>query len=162
MKKRRLFVISSISVMAIIVVLIYCVINNAFLLPGKDSAETLLNRNEEDILIVVNYLVCNDNPFVYIATSDGYMYTGYTKKIEDQVVSESINRLLTKKGFRAITKSGNTISFLRWARLMDFGSGLAYSIDNEKEPTLPYLTKLESLSQNGWYYYEEDHNKQAS
>ena len=62
----------------------------------------------------------------------------------------------------SIEKNDNTIHFLRWTWLMDFGSGYAYSINGIDKPRLPYLTKTIPLVEDGWYYYEEDYNQKVA
>ena len=37
--------------------------------------------------------------------------------------------------------------------------GIAYSINNESLPTVLYLTDVELLSENNWFYYEADYNE---
>ena len=38
------------------------------------------------------------------------------------------------------------------------GAGIVYTIDGIK-PSLQFLTKLEKLDRNNWYYYEADFNE---
>ena len=63
------------------------------------------------------------------------------------------------RGYKGIGRDGNTIYFVRWTRLMDFGAGIAYSVNGKDEPELDFVTKLEPLSEDGWYFYEEDYNE---
>lgn len=130
-----------------------------FFLVGKEKAEHYFSRDKTDILIVTNYLEKSEHQVIYINDSDGSIYVGYNDKIDDEIVVKALERLFNKQGYQSIEKNNNTIHFLRWTRLMDFGSGFAYSINAENKPVLPHLTKLEPLSEDGWYYYEEDYNK---
>jgi hypothetical protein len=109
-------------------------------------------KNQDNILLVTRYLInCNDNS-VYINTN-----SEEAASIEEPQVTDAINTLYGK-GYRVINKNGNTIHFQRSTRLMDFESGIAYSIDGS-EPRLTFLTKLVSLSESNWYYYEADFNE---
>jgi len=62
-----------------------------------------------------------------------------------------------------MSKGGNAVHFERWS-MMEHGSGIVYSIDGTiitdgDRSGLDYLTRLEPLSEPGWYYYEEDYNE---
>ena len=37
--------------------------------------------------------------------------------------------------------------------------GIAYSINKTDKPVIEFLTELEQLSENGWYYYKADYNE---
>ena len=120
--------------------------------PGKEEMEKFFNKDRELLEMVVCYLEKSGCDSVYIHKNmivDG---------IEDETVVKAIDQLF-KRGYKGVTKDGNTISFLRWTRLMDFGSGIAYSINEVDDPVLQYLTKLDPLSEKRWYYYEEDYNE---
>ena len=80
-------------------------------------------------------------------------------QLKDKKVSEALNRLFEKEKYYIISKNANTIRFVIWTRGMDFGSGITYSINKIDYPTIEYLTKLEPLSEDGWYYYEADYSK---
>ena len=125
----------------------------------KDKAEKYFNRDKKDFYIIAEYFANSDYPSIRITESNGKMFVGYNKTIADDAVVKAVHRLLNKRGYRAINKNGNTISFLRWIKIIDFVSGIAYSINEEDKPKLQFLTLLEPLSESGWYYYEEDYNE---
>jgi len=126
---------------------------------GKDKAERFFQRDKADLVLVADYFADRDYPVVRITSADGLVFAGYPMEIEDQVVRSAIERLFNKRGYKSIDKIGNTIIFHKWTRLMDFGSGITYSMNGEDAPVLQFLTKLEPLSEKGWYYYEEDYNE---
>ena len=128
-------------------------------IPSKNAAEQLLKRDIDHILTVTEFLVNLEQPTAYINSADGSMYIGYTVNIDDEEVALAIKHLIESSGYHIIEKNNNTIYFLRWTRLMDFGGGITYSIDGQNKPELPHLTKLEPLSEENWYYYEEDYTK---
>lgn len=41
---------------------------------------------------------------------------------------------------------------------LDAGGGIAYSVNDSGPINLQLLTKLKSLSETNWYYYEENDN----
>ena len=92
--------------------------------------------------------------------------------INDDNVALALNAL-RGRGYSALHRVDNIIRFLRSSRGRHFGNGIVYSIDgvepnygvNPRDPLygsvesptqIMYLTKLEPLSEPGWYYYEAD------
>lgn len=65
--------------------------------------------------------------------------------------------VLKRIGYKMVEKDNNAINYLRSSSLNE-GRGLVYSIDGS-EPQLQFLTRIEPLSENGWYYYEENFNE---
>lgn len=135
--------------------------------PSKDKAEDVLKQDNSDLVLITEYLSDSEYSEIYINDSDfsfkrPVMFTGLKTRyvnIEDKTVIAAINRLFIEREYSVIDRKGNSISFQRWTRLMDFGSGIAYSINAVDEPELTYQTKLEPLKENQWYYYEEDYNE---
>ena len=126
----------------------------------KDKAERYFNRDKEDIMLITQYFVKSGYSNILINDTNGNMSIGYTCiKINDETVKKAVNNLIDKRGYISIQRTDNTISFAMWCRLSDVSRGIAYSIDKEHEPTLEYLTELEPLEENGWYYYEDDFNE---
>jgi hypothetical protein len=79
--------------------------------------------------------------------------------VSDQKVIDTV-ALLFSSGYQTITKKENAIVFLRWTG-RDSGRGVVYSLDGQlpNESVLPFLIRIEPLSIEGWYYYEEDFNE---
>ena len=156
-----ILIIASIAIIAGLI----CWMIYSFSPPDKNKAERLLARDKADMILITEHFIKSNYLEIYINESrakKGSMFTGLETRdvnIEDRTVAEAIYRLFEKRGYKGINRDGNTISFLKWTRLMDFGSGIVYSINREDEPVLQYLTKIEPLSENGWYYYEEDYNE---
>lgn len=131
--------------------------------PDKDEMEKYLQQDKDDLVLITEYFINSDYSEISINESDfkkGIMFTGISTRevnIENETAMKAINRIF-KRGYHLILKNGNTISFEKWC----FGEehhGLAYSINSEDEPVLQFLTELDQLSENGWYYYEEDYNE---
>lgn len=140
---------------------------DGYLFPiGYEKTEKNFTEDYELLVIVTQYFANSnyDDIYIHYTMEEGVMsVSGERIMIEDSEIVETIN-VLERRGYQSIGKGGNTIYFLRSTRLMDFGSGVAYSIDGsepkDKDPGgLQFLTKLEPLSVPNWYYYEEDYNE---
>ena len=103
----------------------------------------------EDLFSTVNeYLIASNKENIYIPEENN--------NITEKDVLKAIKGL-KRVGYYSITKNNDAISYLRWAKL-DEGRGLVYSINGD-DPILQFLTKIEPLPENNWYYYEEDFNE---
>ena len=159
---KRSILIILICAMSIVIYKLICglYIGGFFLPPiDQDKMERIFLGDREYLIRVKNYIADVDCDDVYISATMnmGEIHiSGENMQIEDDEVSESFEKL-KKRGYRVISKDGNTINFLRWSNL-DNGRGVAFSIDGS-EPKLQFLTKLEPLSEPNWYYYEEDFNE---
>lgn len=135
---------------------------------SKATMEKELIKNKEAIISVINYLtdIPYENTVINIVENTEidlivYNDNGVTHlTIEDKTVADNIYFLFKKCKYKALTKDGGAISFLRWSDL-DNGTGIVYSIDGHipNESSFDFLTKLEPLSEENWYYYEEDFNE---
>ncbi len=84
--------------------------------------------------------------------------SNFLSKIEvENELYDNLKILLGKKGYDVIIKNVNSIEFTNSANT-DKGVGYIYSIDGT-EPSTQFLTKLEKLDKDGWYYYEDDFNE---
>jgi len=155
--QKKLVIIVSLSILLITILVVSFTLGKSLLI-GEKRAEYLLNENKNDIFVVAEFLKNSEHKYIFIYDSSGSMYVGYTVKIEDEAVIEALENLFDKN-YKSIEKNENTIHFLRWTRLMNYGSGIAYSINGIDEPFLPHLTKIVPLSETGWYYYEENYNE---
>jgi len=125
--------------------------------------EKHFKKDKADIVFITEYFVDSEYSEISIRKNNykkGFMFTSTRRdvEIEDEAVAKAIDRILKKRGYKAIIREGNTIYFEKWILFEDI-HGIAYSINEGKEPTLQFLIKLEPLSENGWYYYEEDYNE---
>ena len=132
--------------------------------PDQDAMEKIFKRDNSDIVLITDFLLDADYPLISIRGSDfkgGMMFTGANTrnvKIEDDAVVKALNRLFQKQGYREIGKNDNTIYFQKWA-MFEENRGIAYSVHKEDKPAIEFLTELERLSENGWYYYKADYNE---
>ena len=134
--------------------------------PRQGMRETRkdFQKNKELILMINSFLIESeyDNIFIPPHQEKGTIYVGSgygDVPVNNEKVVEAIV-LLRKKGYSTIGKKANCVYFVRWTG-KDVGKGIVYSIDGHEpnESSLQYLTKIEPMKENGWYYYEEDYNE---
>ena len=131
--------------------------------PNKNKAESIFNENRELLGRIITYFENSEHTNIHIDDSmqSGRMsINGAVIKIENETIISALDYLFIKQGFDEIVKYDNTIYFQRWTRYSgSFSSGITYSTNEKTQPTIQYLTKLEPLSEKGWYYYEADYNE---
>ena len=171
MKMRRKMIIQFASIIIFITALVLGLILsglNDLAMPDKDEVKKYFDRDKKEFVIIMEYLSKAPGSSIYIDEPGEYMRISYSnekfvgfenEKIEDKAVIKAINWLFKRRGYKKINKEGYTIDFQRWSGVIDVTIGIAYSISEKDEPVLQYLTKLEPLSEDGWYYYEEDYNE---
>ena len=118
----------------------------------------IFTKDYNELSIIADYCINTGHSMIIIRKSTE-MWAGLENghlEIEDPKVRDAI-KVLSRRGYRVISREDQTISFLRWSNL-DNGRGIAYTIDGS-EPILQFLTRVEPLPEPGWYYYEEDFNE---
>ena len=140
----------------------------------NDRAQGLMQSNGDDFQIIADYLMSNDCDSIHIEAANETMLLMHHSSdsiyatIEKEYVTitaEEVNRAIKTvmgKGCNTIYKNGDTIEFLMWTKFTDFGAGIVYYTGATGTPDIQFLTKLEPLSYEGWYYYEEDYNEWRS
>ena len=135
--------------------------------PNNKIIEKHFELDKANLDIVVDFLINAEYNEIYINRfnfNEDKMFTGVEtkdEKINDETVLKSLKYLFDYRGYMRIGKSGNTIYFDKWM----FGEetrGLAYSINDTDEPIVEFLTNLEPLSENQWFYFEADYNEWRS
>lgn len=151
---------SIVIVLLIIVAIVWVSVCVVLSLPLKyEGAEKFFKANDENMIIICDYFSSSEFSVIYISpsTESGIMYAdGQDAVIKNMHVIHAIENL-KEQDCEIIKKNGNTISFQIWSDL-DSGRGVVFSTDRSK-PTLQFLTKLEELCEDNWYYYEEDFNE---
>ncbi|MCL2353446.1 MAG: hypothetical protein FWC69_02315 [Defluviitaleaceae bacterium] len=137
---------------------------------GFEEMRACFNRNQEAILVVRDYLLSRNEPFLrydrHSRRGGGTMPTrdislsAYTTFTSEEA-RDAMN-LLLRMGYRFIEKENDFIVLERWGR-GNVSIGIMYSA-NRSLPTVHTLpgvpiTRLEYLSEEGWFYYEFDHNE---
>lgn len=135
--------------------------------PNAKKMQKVFNRDKNELYTIVNYFIETGYSKINISEasylkSQNVMSAGSEigdVVIENENVLQSVKKLFEKQGYDYIGKNENTIYFQEWSALRDNSRGIAYSINIENEPEIYFLTKLESLDEEGWYYYEVDYNE---
>ena len=187
-KKKYVIIVPSVIGLLVIVYVISSIVSG--LIIGGAFAPRIDEENMGEIFIddyellmtVVDYLVDSGHTSIWIRpdTDSDILLTrqGTVLSINDEHVVKTIE-ILRDLGYQSISKTENIIHFQRSSRGRDFGNGIAYSIDgvepnfgiDTRDPLygstvmpaqIMYLTKLEPLPKQNWYYYEEDFNEWRS
>lgn len=137
---------------------------------SERAANVLTGQYEKELETVASYLCAAEHDSIIIERRDTDSMKmllivdpldGKTKNmdvpIEEKEVQKAANKLFAN-GCNKITKSGDTVEFLFWTRFMDFGAGLVWHENAETLPDVQFLTRLDALETEGWYYYEADFN----
>lgn len=130
---------------------------------SKDRMENEFSKNRDILQSIAVYLEKQEYTDIYITATDSegdmLAYNNDTNEgakvipISDDFISKNITDLFKKHNYSIITKCENGVYFQRWSN-RDYGRGVVYSIDGE-QPQNEFLTKLEPLNENNWYFYEE-------
>lgn len=156
------FIIAIVFVLAIITFILIEIYN--LKPPDKNDTEKYFLEDKEKLIFLTEYFENYDYEEIYVDKSNlknGTMFTGSNTKdvnIDDESLLNLLNELMKNRNYKSIKKDGNTISFEKWS-LGEKSYGIAYSINKKDKPEIEYLTKLESLSEPGWYYYKSDYNE---
>lgn len=128
--------------------------------PNILSIEDRFQHNKEDILLVTEYLAhCGYEDFYFQAGGKTALADLTDIAITDTDVVSAVKHL-EKQGFYSFGKQGNTVKFMMWKGfIVDIDCGILYSINGRDEPETEYMTKIEPLSERGWYYYVSDFNQ---
>ena len=128
----------------------------------KDAMEQEFVENREMILEVVEFFEEQEWETITIWKThyegDMFVYGVPGKSsyvpIENQHIAEVITLLFEEYNFTIISKEVDEVYFQRWADL-DTGRGVVYSPNGE--PTEDeFITILEPLQEEGWYFYEDE------
>jgi len=127
---------------------------------GFEQMEKIFIEDYELLETVVQFLEDSNYSSVILWREDvrnGEMRSGgHNVQIKDAVALETLEELMNRR-YSVIAMSGNTIYFQRWAT-RDIGRGVAFSMDGN-DPVLQFLTRLETLPNPNWFYYESDYRE---
>ncbi len=169
-KQKRIIVLCMVLALAAVLIYFACGWSSIFL-HSERAASVLTGRYEKELETVASYLCAVEHDSIIIKKRDADSMLmllivdpldGQTKNmdvpIEEKEVQKAANKLFAS-GCNKITKSGDTVEFLFWTQLMDFGAGLVWHENTETLPDVQFLTRLDALETDGWYYYEADFNE---
>lgn len=130
---------------------------------NKKKAQKLFDDFSGDFILVSNCLMALEYDYIDIESAEEFTireenFMRESVRINDEDFSKAIESLFSAK-IKKIYKQNDEIIFLRWTRFNDFGAGIVFSNGIEEDFSIEYLTKIEQLSNKGWYYYEEDYNE---
>lgn len=141
--------------------------------PERRQAEQFLQNNKEHLFAARDYLLSLEFDSVvigrpFVPRGGSYDMNAIEKfvglengriPLEDEAMLDALYHLFPSVS--VISKSGNSISFMTWSHIRDRGRGIAYSIDGNTPDNsgLTFLTHIEPLSEEGWYFYIEDFNE---
>lgn len=118
-------------------------------MPSYQKCERILQRDKEYLSFITT---STDYRNLYITDLEDI--EEHFGDPEDESIKEAMEYLLQRRRYRLITAGNGSFKFQVWATL-NKDCGIAYSYDNE-EPHIEFLTQLEPLSEEGWYYYVSD------
>ena len=130
--------------------------------PGVKGITEIYQNNRDTLHNITQYLSNSEYDHIYITDTmeDGVMFTGLESgniAISDFGVTEDIKDIMGNHKCNVINKYDNVIVFQVWAA-KDKSAGVVYSVDGNT-PEVEFLTKIQRLKDDDWYYYEEDFNK---
>jgi len=161
------FVVIVIAIMSIIM-LSALRVQSPFRSPNLTQMEEYFQADREQLQIIIDYFISTNFDTISISISSIHgeqeveMFTGLETGrilVSNENVSRTIYNLFNA-GYRGIGKSETGIRFLKWA-IRDHGRGIVYSINGNvpDETMLPFLTELQPLSEENWFFYVENFNE---
>ena len=128
--------------------------------PTQSDIENYLTEHYDVVNMITQYLISLNYENVYVDDDSGIILADLEEiSIKDEAVYNTMYDVMHNHIFKLISKRGNTIYFIIWSSFNDIGCGIAYSINGIDPPEITYMTELEPLSYEGWYYYVEDYNQ---
>ena len=154
-----------ITIFAVFVIVITIIFQSIFGSPMTfDEMQEEFYKNQDLIFIVRDYLenLEFDNATVRNTSIDsGTLSAGleYGRVTINNPEALKAMNLLFEQGYNVIEKRNNAIYFQRWS-IRNHGRGIVYSIDRNTpdETAITFLTEIEPLSKENWYFYVADFN----
>ena len=130
--------------------------------PSISQLRRCLNSNQDEFELIVDYF--RNSEFERIVfRSTGRVFIDFetdTLTITDENVERAIENTF-RRGYSLIDMNEYGVSFLRWS-VRNHGRGIVFSFTGEtptESSLLQFLTTIEPLSIDGWYFYIEDFNE---
>jgi len=129
---------------------------------GIDNAGEVFFENKELVFLVRDYLVQSEYDSISIAPhmEKGIMFVNQVKvpyvPIDNEEVEEAMN-VLRENGYSSFSKYNSCIK-ISMRTSVNVSYGVAFSTTGHvlDESSFDFLTLIEPLTEEGWYYYEED------
>ena len=119
-----------------------------------DDAESFLTDHLEELQTVADYCIDSGIHLLLIRSAREAAEYDLPDSCKDAV------RELRRNGVRIIgyLDTEACIEFELWNSVQDIGCGIAYSFVDGAEPDIQFLTEIQPLSVENWYYYVTDYN----
>ena len=115
--------------------------------PAPEQMEDTFQKYREEIQIITDYLLTQKQPFSIYDSNE----------VLPENISQAVKTLMRQAGCSSIHCSKSTVHFVLWTRFTDAGCGIAYTSGNSLETDLVFLTQVQPLSEQNWFYYVEDY-----
>lgn len=130
--------------------------------PDPDAVTQQFQQDQADLETIAAWLLAAEQKEIYINTEKGQLsiFADFEDLPLDDSLLPPINRLKKQWQYADMAKheDWNALVFPMWTDHLERECGVVYAIDPEKAPTVQFLTQLEPLSEEGWYYYVSDYN----
>ena len=133
--------------------------------PDRAKIEEMLSEDLSDYEMIVEFLNGENYSSIMIGKEEiakNQMKTliaeGGDVKIQNTDVEETIRRLFNGRKCYYISKRNGYASFEIW-KFFDESRGIVYYLGDIADLSISYITNIEKLSIDGWYYYEVNYNK---
>lgn len=129
--------------------------------PSFESISTEFQKSQAHVQTVADYFLTSEFKTIYIRSTDEPLFADFSYIPIDDSIKSAVSSLLEGQGYVELTKEAdwNALVFTTWTDHLERECGFVYAIDNTNLPTVEFLTKLEPLSEVGWYYYVSDYNE---
>ena len=115
--------------------------------PAPEQMEDTFQKYREEIQIITDYLLTQKQPFSIYDSNE----------VLPENISQAVKILMRQAGCRSIHYNESAVHFVLWTRFTDAGCGIAYTSGNSLETDLVFLTQVQPLSEQNWFYYVEDY-----
>ena len=164
MVKRVAMFKGAVSIMIAAVVILSLFVTSCSPKRGLGNAKKDLQSNLELFVITRDFLVEEEYDYISIRfRGEGTMFVNKTDTpyvpIDNDEVIEALD-LLRQRGFEHTLKYKDSVQFYRRSH-SEIYYGIVYSMDGQApdDTVVQFLTKIEPLTEEGWYYFEGDYNR---
>jgi len=131
--------------------------------PGFENAEKYFNRNKALFTEVKDFFAESKYEDVVVLSfeREGRMSNrGNSVPINNEEAERNIEKL-RRRGYKTVGKTGGVVYFSSQFGFLDYAVGFAYSVGGNvpNDSSITFLTLIEPLAEDGWYYFEADYNE---
>ena len=162
-----------VQILIIVLFLSSCYWEEPYTIQEQIAEEFYSNYN--NIVTITEYLIhapfdnitIQNNDYLYNNKTYGYWFAYNADNsintnvglipIENKKIVDILTELFRNRKYQTIVKNKNTIHFQLCDNL-DMGRGIVFVKDDSK-PEMQFVTEIQSLNKENWYYYEVDFNQ---